>query len=153
MATEAAAGAGWNERLLRLERRNQRLTGLVVLLVLVAMVQTVWHLMPGPKVVFANRFVLSRGQEPPRGEFSMWEDGTPALRFNNEKGEARALWAFRKDGTLSLRMSDARFTSRLEVEVDPAGLPRVTLYGADAHPRASLAVNSGDQAVTSGLAP
>ena len=151
MAMTDPAAPDWNERITRLEQRNQRMLGLVVLLVLIAMTQTVWNLMPGSQFLVAHHFVLRQGSNPPRGEFYLWDDGTPALRLNNEKGEARALWSLRKDGTLSLRMSDARFATRLEMQVDPAGLPRVALYGSDGHPHASLSLNSGDQALLEGV--
>ena len=141
MSTGETPDPDWSRRLRALERENQRLGGLVVLLVLVAIAHTVWHLMPGPGVVTAQRFVLKPPGAPPRGEFSLWGDGTPALRLNNQRGEARALWALRKDGTLSLRMSDTNFTTRVEMFVDPAGLPKVALYGIDGRSRAQLVVD------------
>ncbi len=131
----------WSRRLDALERRNRRLSGLVTLLVIMAFVQTAWHLMPAPEMVSARRFVLKERGRPNRGEFSIWQDGTPAFRINNANGEARALWALRKDGTLSLRMSDARFQTRAELFVTPEGLPHLSLYGDDGRSRAVLWVN------------
>jgi len=141
-----AAPNEWSRRILALERQNRRLHGLVVLLVLMALVQTAWHLLPGAPVISAERFVVKRRGGPPRGEFSLWQDGTPAFRINNEKGEARALWALRRDGTLSLRMNDVHHMTRVEMLVDPDGLPRVALYGSDGRSRANLYVNDANQA-------
>jgi hypothetical protein len=152
--TEIEAPAdGWNERIVRLERRNQRMTGVVVLLVIVALTQTVWNLMPGSSTISATHFVLRKGSGPPRGEFYLWDDGTPALRLNNPNGEARALWALRSDGTLSLRLSDAGFIPRAEMSVDPGGLPAITLSGSDGRSHARLSVNAGNQALLEGVTP
>ena len=138
--------ADWMERIQSLERRSHRLYGLIVLLILLSGVQTVWHLMPGPEMISASRFVLKKRGQPVRGEFSLWADGTPAFRINNTKGEARALWALRQDGTLSLRMSDRNFNTRVEMMVEPDDNPRIALYGSDGRSRANLLVDSQNRA-------
>jgi len=146
MNDPTAVPTEWNQRLQTLERSNRRLGGLVVLLVIMAAVQTAWHLLPGPPVVAAERFVVKRRGGPTRGEFYLWSDGTPALRLNNERGEARALMALRQDGTLSLRMNDPRHVTRVEMFVDPDGLPHVALYGNDGRSRANLVVDAENRA-------
>lgn len=146
MNVDGASGTGGNERIAALERQVQRLRGMVLLLILMAAVQIVWHLMPGPDAVSARRFVLKQRGAPPRGEFSLWDDGTPAFRINNERGEALALWALRKDGRLSLRMSDAEHTNRIEMGVDPEGTPYLTLSGNDGRSRARLGVDAQNHA-------
>lgn len=138
MSNSESAVVEMTARVQRLERSNQRLFGLVVLLVLAAFVQTAWHYLPNPGPIAATRFVLKQRGGPPRGEFSLWQDGTPAFRINNDRGEARALFTLRRDGTLSLKMTDRRFTTRLEMLVQPDGNPRVALYGEDGHSRANV---------------
>jgi hypothetical protein len=128
-------------RILQLERRQRRQFGIIILLVLAGLLQVVEHVMPGPGVVFANRFVLRRSGQPPRGEFSIWQDGTPALRLNDDEGKARALWALQADGWLSLRMLDSNYTKRAEIAVEPDGSPHVVLSRDNGHPRVHLHVN------------
>lgn len=135
-----------NLRLLTLERGNRRLGGLVVLLVLMALAQTAWHLMPDPGVVSARRFVLKHRGGVPRGDFSIREDGTAAFRINNPAGEARAVWALRRDGTLSLRMTGPNHQTRVELFVDPSGRPNVSLCGDDGRSRAVLFVDAENRA-------
>jgi len=146
MQIEPAPGMDANDRLDKLERRCQRLRGLVVLLILMAGVQIAWNMMPAPDSVSARRFVLKARSGMPRGEFSIWPDGTPAFRINNDKGEATALWAMRQDGTLNLKMNDVHHTTRVEVGVDPAGLPYVSLFGSDGRSRARLHVDAEERA-------
>jgi len=146
MNVPTAIPGDWNQRLTDLERSNRRLGGLVVLLVLMAAVQTAWHLLPGPPVVAAERYLLQRRGSVPVGEFSIWKDGTPAFRLNNDEGEARALMTLRRDGTLALRMTDASHQTRVEMSVDPEGLPRVSVFGRDGRSRANLVVDAEDRA-------
>jgi hypothetical protein len=146
MTHQESATPDLNLRLLALERGNRRLGGLVVLLVLMALAQTAWHLLPGPGVVSAHRFVLKHRGQAPRGEFSIWQDGTPAFRINNSNGEARALWTMRKDGALSLRMNGPNHQTRVEMYVDPSGLPSVAVCGDDGRSRAVLFVDAENRA-------
>ncbi|MEO5618478.1 MAG: hypothetical protein ABIS67_11945 [Candidatus Eisenbacteria bacterium] len=146
MTIQESPTSNENLRILALERGNRRLSGLVVLLLLMALAQTAWHLLPGPGVVAAHRFVLKQRGGVPRGEFSIWKDGTPAFRINNPSGEARALWALRQDGTLSLRMTGPNHHTRVEMYVDPSGRPHVTLYGDDGRSRAVLFVDAANRA-------
>jgi hypothetical protein len=136
----------WMDRLQSLERRSHRLHGVIVLLILLALVQTAWHFMPGPEVLAASRFVVKKRGGPVRAEMSVWADGTPCFRLNNARGEARALWALRQDGTLSLRMSDHQFNTRVEMMVEPDDTPRIALYGSDGRSRANLRVDSENRA-------
>jgi len=153
MALDPREEDEWNGRLERLERRQRRILGVVVLLLLVALTETAGRFLPGPPWVSATHFVLRKGSAPPRGEFALWEDGSPAFRLNNARGEARALWAYRNDGTLSLRMSDEHFNTKVEMSVDPAGQPAITLFGSDGHTRARLWVDSTDRMRADGLQP
>ena len=153
MNPQESTGPDVNLRILALERGNRRLGGLVVLLVLVALAQTAWLLLPGPGVVSAHRFVLKQNGGIPRGEFSIWADGTPAFRINNPAGEARALWALRKDGTLNLRMTGPNHHTRVELSVSPAGEPHVALFGDDGRSRAVLHVNAANLAELKYLQP
>jgi hypothetical protein len=145
MSTPEPTPVALLDRVEHLERANQRLFGIVVLLVLVAFLQTSWHFLPMPGKVVAESFVLKPRNGAVRGQWSTWADGTPVFRLNDEKGQARALFALRHDGTLSLRMSDRHFTTRLEMLVDPDGSPRVALYGSDGHSRANLLLDTQEQ--------
>lgn len=119
--------AEWTDRIARLERRERRMTAIVVMLLLLTVTSTVWHLLPGTGAVQANAFWLQNGTRFPRAGFYLSPDGMPALRFNNGRGEALSLWSLREDGTLNFRMSDAHFTTHLELNMDPDGWPTLTL--------------------------
>jgi hypothetical protein len=129
-------------RIQRLERSHQRLHGLVVLLVLAAFVQTAWHYLPAAGALTTRRLLIQQSGRPARAELSIWDDGTPALRFNDDSGQARALLALRRDGTLSLHMNDDRFVTRLEMLVRSDGQPRVMLCGADGRSRAEVWIDA-----------
>jgi len=128
-------------RILQLERRQRRQFGILILLVAVCLIQVAEHLMPGPGEVLAQRFVLRNPGHRPRAELSLWTDGTPAFRLNDDEGKARALWVLRRDGMLSLRMLDSNYTTRAEMLVQPDGSPRVVLYGEHGHSRVNAIVN------------
>jgi hypothetical protein len=146
MITNEPTSGALAERVARLERSNQRLYGVVVLLIAAAALQTFWHFLPTPGIVVAKRFMLRPPSGPVRAELALWDDGTPALRLNNDRGEARAILALRRDGNLGLRLTDDHFNNRLELNVGPDGTPRVGLSGPDGKSRADLwvdAANSG----------
>ena len=130
-------------RILQLERRQRRQFGVIILLVLAGLLQVVEHVMPGSGEVVAHRFVLRREGQPPRGEFTIWQDGTPALRLNDDQGRARALWALQRDGKLSMRMLDSNYTNRAEIMVSPDGSPHVVLSAQSGHTRVHLHESEG----------
>jgi len=143
MSNGAAPAPDLAARILQLERSQQRQFGIIVLLIVASLLLVVRNLMPGPGDVTAERFILRRPGEHARGEWSVWADGTPALRLNDDRGKARSLWTLRRDGTLSLRLLDSTFTTRLELAVLPDGAPRVALYDERAHGRLSATVQGG----------
>lgn len=119
--------AEWKDRIARLERRERRMTAIVVMLLLLIITSTAWRLLPGSGPVQASAIWLQNGTRFPRAGLYLSPEGMPALRFNNGRGEALALWSLRGDGTLNLRMSDAHFTTHVDLNVDPDGWPSLTL--------------------------
>lgn len=119
--------AEWTSRIARLERRERRMTAIVVMLLLLTLTSTAWRLLPGTGPVQANAFWLQNGTRFARAGFTLSTDGMPAVRFNNARGEAVALWSLRADGTLNFRMMDRHFTTHAELNVDPDGWPSLTL--------------------------
>jgi hypothetical protein len=119
--------AEWSDRIARLERRERRMTAIVVMLLLLTITSTAWHLLPGTSGLQTSALALQNGTRFPRAAFSLSPAGMPAIRFNNGRGEALALWSLREDGTLNFRMSDAHFTDHVDLNVDPDGWPSLTL--------------------------
>lgn len=125
--------AEWSDRVARLERRERRMTAIVVMLLLLTVTSTLWRLLPGPAPVATTAFWLQKGTRNARAGFYLSGDGMPAIRFSNERGEALALWSLRGDGTLDFRMSDASLAPRIEMNVDPDGWPSLMLSGPNGH--------------------
>ncbi len=119
--------AEWSDRVSRLERRERRMTAIVVMLLLLTVTSTLWRLLPGPAPIATSALWLQKGTPNARAGFYLSADGMPAIRFSNGRGEALALWSLRGDGTLSFRMSDASLAPRIEMNVDPEGWPSLTL--------------------------
>jgi hypothetical protein len=126
--------AEWSHRVARLERRERRMTAIVVMLLLLTVTSTLWHLLPGAGVIEAGAISLQgKGSRFPRAAFYLGPDGLPVVRFNNARGEAIALWSLRGDGTSSFRLSDEHFITRIELNVDPAGWPSFALSAPNGH--------------------
>jgi len=141
----------WSARVTRLERRERRMTGVVVLLLLLVLLQMVWHIVPGSGPVSASAFMLQKGNEPPRAQIYLWQDGTPCFRLNTERGEARGLWALRPDGTLSLRQMDPHFNTRTEMVVDADGNPAIVISDERGRPAARLGLDERGHGVLNGV--
>lgn len=123
--------AEWTDRIARLERRERRMTAIVVMLLLLTITSTLWRLLPGAGPVQASAFWLQDKTRFPRAGFYLSPQGMPAIRFNNGRGEAVALWAQREDGTQNLRLMDQHFVTHAELNVDPDGWPSLTLTAPD----------------------
>ena len=119
--------AEWTGRVARLERRERRMTAIVVMLLLLTITSTLWRLLPGATPVQASAVWLQNGTPFPRAGFYLSPEGMPAARFNNARGEAVALWSLRGDGTVNFRMMDQHFITHAELNVDPDGWPSLTL--------------------------
>lgn len=146
MTAEPVPAEGASDRIAWLERRVRRLTGVAVLLVLLALAETAWRFIP-PDVVTARSFRVTSPRGVSRAELSAWADGSPMLRLNDRRGEAIGIWALRPDGSLSLRLADAQHMTRLEMLVDPAGAPRFVVFAADGRPSAAILVGEAGEPV------
>ena len=114
-------------RIARLERRERRMSAIVIMLLLLTITSAAWRLLPGPGAVQTSALWLQNGTRFPRAGFYLSPEGMPAARFNNARGEAVALGSLRGDGTLNFRMMDRHFITHAELNVDPDGWPALTL--------------------------
>jgi hypothetical protein len=127
-------------RVRALERRVERLTALVGLVFLVAIVFATWRMLPHK--LAARGFVLSDARGARRAELSLGPDGAPMLRLNNAAGRARALVFVKANGAAGVKLADSAGVNRAELELDAAGgAPSLLLAGADGRSRVALGID------------
>lgn len=138
---DAKDGAFDSEARVRaLERRVERLTALVGLVFLVAIVFAAWRMLPHK--LAAKGFVLADAHGARRAELSLGADGAPMLRLNNAAGRARAMVFVKPDGAAGVKLADSAGVNRIEIELDAAGAPSLLLAGADGRSRVALGIDA-----------
>ncbi|HET7225768.1 MAG TPA: hypothetical protein VFK69_08640 [Candidatus Eisenbacteria bacterium] len=126
-------------RVRALERRVERLTALVGLVFLVAIVFAAWRMLPHK--LAARGFVLADARGARRAELALGLDGAPMLRLNNAAGRARAMVFVKPDGAAGVKLADSAGVNRIEVELDAGGAPSLRLTGADGRSRVALGID------------
>lgn len=127
-------------RVRALQRRVERLTALVGLVFLLALVFAAWRMLPHK--LAAKGFVLTDARGARRAELSLGPDGAPMLRLNNAAGRARAMVFVKPDGAAGVKLADSAGVNRAELELDAAGTPSLLLAGADGRSRVALGVGA-----------
>jgi hypothetical protein len=127
------------DRLHGLERSHRRFEAATVILGLLIALALAWQLLPVRALQEAKRFVVRGSGGIPRAELSEWSDGSVALRLNDARGKAKAMWRLSADGSVVLYLADAAGHRRLELATAPDGDPTIILAGSDGRSRVALA--------------
>lgn len=130
-------------RLDRLERGQRRLAAVTAVLALLLVLSLAWQVLPLRPRHTARSFVVAGAGGAARAEIAELADGTVALRLNDARGKARAMWRLAPDGSLVLYMSDAGGHRRAEIALDAAGDPALSLGGRDGSLRGRLTPPDG----------
>lgn len=134
------------QRIERIERQVRWLTSVIVILALAYVALLAWQFYPRTQPLQAPGFVVVDAAGRRRAELSLYKDGTPMLRLDNEQERARVLLFLRPDGSAGVRLADPRGENRAELLLDGRGLAELSLAGPDGRTIARLGAESDSAA-------
>lgn len=142
-----AVDHGPSERHLeRLERQVRWLTSVVVILTLAYVALLAWQFYPRTQPLQAPGFIVVDAAGRRRAELSLYKDGTPMLRLDNEQERARVLLFLRPDGSAGVRLADPEGENRAELSLSDRGMAELSLAGPDGRSIARLGARSDSAA-------
>jgi hypothetical protein len=145
--TMSSATPDLESRLVKLERQNRRLMGLVGLLFMMMVVVIVWRSLPGEKKVVARSFEVHDAHGQTRAELGLAPDGGPWVRLNNPAGKARAMMYMPPREGPTVRLTDESGRNRATWSLGADGTPHLVMLGDDGRSRVVIEITPDNRAI------